>query len=179
MHYTHEDIEKKLKTKDMKKILLSLMLLLATTMTVNAQQIFTEVKKMAQESVDNPATNPMVKKISLFKLDALNYMAMKMREEMPDSTAELLDKEALSLHIFINNYTNALVANSQQPAAFQMKIIKGFMDASYSNPLFNDDDKEVVHAYFNDGTSMTRFSLDTDWRRAVLAAEEAMKRLKN
>lgn len=162
----------------MKKILMTLVLVLATTATVSAQEIFTEVKNMAQESIDNPATAPLVRQISQFKLDALNYMAMKMREAMPDSTAEFLDKEALSLHIFINNYTNALVANGQQPAAHQMKVIKAFMDASYSNPLFNDDDKEMVLAYFNDGNNMTRFSLDTDWRRAVLAAEEAMKRLK-
>ena len=162
----------------MKKVLMTLVLALAaSTATTHAQEIYTEVRKMAQESIDNPATTPQVRQISQFKLDALNYMAMKMREEMPDSTAEFLDKEALSLHIFINNYTNALVANGQQPAAHQMKIIKAFMDASYSNPLFNDDDREMVLAYFNDGNSMTRFSLDTDWRRAVLAAEEAMKRL--
>ncbi|MDE6011593.1 MAG: hypothetical protein K2G91_02510, partial [Prevotella sp.] len=59
-----------------------------------------------------------------------------------------------------------------------MKVIKAYMDASYSNPLFNDNDKEIVLAYFNDGNNLTRFSLDTDWRRAVLAAEEAMKKLK-
>lgn len=156
---------------------MTLVLVLASTAAISAQEIYTEVRNMAIASIDNPATNPQVRQISQFKLDALNYMAIKMREEMPDSAADFLDKEALSLHIFINNYTNALVANSQQPAAYQMKIIKAFMDASYSNPLFNDEDKDVVLAYFNDGKNMTRFSLDTDWRRAVLAAEEAMKQL--
>ncbi len=163
----------------MKKILLSLMLLAATTMTAGAQEIYTEVKRMAQTNADNSNADPLVRKINKFKVDALNYMAIKMREQMPDSTAELLDKEALSLHIFINNYTNALVANAQQPAAHVQRVIRVFMDASYSNPLFNDDDKEVVLSYFNDGNNMTRFSLDTDWRRAVLAAEEAMKKLNN
>jgi hypothetical protein len=44
--------------------------------------------------------------------------------------------------------------------------------------LFNDPDKDLVLVFFKDGDSMTRFSLDTDWRRAVLAAQEALKRLK-
>ncbi|MDE6688599.1 MAG: hypothetical protein K2J86_01700 [Prevotella sp.] len=162
----------------MKKIIMTLMLLLTAMSNIQAQEIYTEVKRMAQANVDNSNADPLIRQINKFKLDALNYMAMKMREEMPDSTAEFLDKEALSLHIFITNYTNSLVSNSQQPAAHQMKVIKAYMDASYSNPLFNDNDKEIVLAYFNDGNNLTRFSLDTDWRRAVLAAEEAMKKLK-
>ena len=97
---------------------------------------------------------------------------------MPDSTVELLDKEALSLNTFLTIYTNALVENSQQPAAFQVKVISAFMDASYGNPLFNDPDKELVLVFFKDGESMTRFSLDTDWRRAVLAVKEALSKLK-
>ena len=51
----------------------------------------------------------------------------------------------------------------------QIKVIKQFMDVSLSNPLFNDSDTEMVHAYVNDGNSLTRFSLDTDWRRASAA----------
>ena len=50
-----------------------------------------------------------------------------------------------------------------------MKMIKMFMDASYSNPLFNDKDTELVLSYYNSAQSMTRFSLDTDWRKAVAA----------
>ena len=161
----------------MKRIIIALIMALAATHTMQAQEIFTEIRNTAKATADNQQANPLVRKIATFKLDALNYMAMKMREEMPDSTAELLDKEALSLNIFITKYTNALVANSQQPAAFQTKIIKAFMDVSYSNPLFKDTDQDLVLVYFRDGDCLTRFSLDTDWRRAVLAADEAMKKL--
>ena len=150
----------------MKRIIIALIMALAAAHTMQAQEIFTEIRNTAKATADNQQANPLVRK-----------MAMKMREEMPDSTAELLDKEALSLNIFITKYTNALVANSQQPAAFQTKIIKAFMDASYSNPLFKDTDQDLVLVYFRDGDCLTRFSLDTDWRRAVLAADEAMKKL--
>lgn len=162
----------------MKKIIITTLLLLATVNTVFAQEIYTEVKKMAQEKVDDPNSAPIVKNINKFKVDALNYMAMKMREQMPDSSAALLDNMAISLHNFINNYTRDLVSCSQQPAAYQTKVISAYMDASYSNPLFNDSDEEVTLAYFIDGKSVTRFSLDTDWRRAILAAEAGMKKLK-
>ena len=100
-----------------------------------------------------------------------------MKEEFPDSSAELLDKEALSLNIFITNYTRSLIENRNMPVNYQKKVIKAYMDASYSNPLFNDTDKEMVLSYFRDGNSLTRFSLDTDWRRAVLAAKAALKQL--
>lgn len=161
----------------MKKTLLTLLLILTTATSVQAQEIYAEIRRSAQANIEDPTVEPLVRKFSLFKLDALNYMAIKMREQMPDSTAQLLDKEALSLNIFMTHYTNALVENSRQPAAFQVKVIRAFMDASYSNPLFNDPDKELVLAYFNDGNSLTRFSLDTDWRRAVLAAQAALKKL--
>ena len=162
----------------MKRLFIILFATFALATTSSAQEIFYEIKNSAEAIIANPSANPLVKKFSRFKVEALNYMAMKMREEMPDSTVELLDKEALSLNTFLTIYTNALVENSQQPAAFQLKVISAFMDASYGNPLFNDPDKDLVLVFFKDGESMTRFSLDTDWRRAVLAVKEALSKLK-
>jgi hypothetical protein len=137
--------------------------------SVSAQDIYYEVRRSAQENIDNPATNPIVKQFSLFKLEALNYMAIKMKEVMPDSTAEFLDHEALALNTFLTSYTASLMESKDEPAAYQVKVIKAYMDASYSNPLFNDKDTELVLSYYNSADSMTRFSLDTDWRRAVAA----------
>ena len=162
----------------MKRLFLLLSLAWIFTTNSSAQDIYYEIKHKAEADVSDPSVNPLIKQFSRFKVEALNYMAIKMKEEMPDSTADLLDKEALSLNTFLTIYTNALVENSQQPGAHQVKVISAFMDASYENPLFNDPDKELVLAFFKNGESLTRFSLDTDWRRAVLAANEAMKRLK-
>ena len=98
----------------------------------------------------------------MFKLEALNYMAIKMKEQFPDSTANLLDKEALSLNVFITNYTRSLVESRNMPANHQKKVIRAYMDASYSNPLFNDSDQERLGA---------------NRCRAVLAAKAALKQL--
>jgi hypothetical protein len=161
----------------MKKFLLSLLLFLSVSTTLSAQEIFTEIRRNAQAKVNDPTAELLVRKFSMFKLDALNYLAIKMKEEFPDSSATLLDKEALSLNVFITNYTRSLIESKNMPANHQKKIIRAYMDASYSNPLFNDKDTELVLSYFNDSKSITRFSLDTDWRRAVLAAKAALKNI--
>ena len=49
------------------------------------------------------------------------------------------------------------------------------MDVSFSNPLFDDPDKELTLGYYANGECLTRFSLDTDWRRAVAAIAMEMK----
>jgi len=161
----------------MKRFLLSAILILSIAPTLSAQEIYTEIRRTAQAKVNDSSADILVRRFSMFKLEALNYMAIKMKEEFPDSSADLLDKEALSLNIFITNYTRSLIENRNMPANYQKKVIKAYMDASFSNPLFNDADKEMVLSYFNDGSSLTRFSLDTDWRRAVLAAKAALKQL--
>jgi len=152
----------------MKQLILLLLLAVSTT-TMNAQQVYNELRQKAQSTVSNPQANSLVKQISQFKLDALNYMAIKMREEMPDSTVTFLDKQAMAMDNFVNFYVEKLIASMQQPNVEQVKMIKMFMDVSYSNPLFNDKDTDLVLSYYNRGDCLTRFSLDTDWRKAVAA----------
>ena len=132
----------------MKKVIL--LALLAITTSMQAQEAYNELRQKAKTTVADPKTNAVVKQISQFKLDALNYMAIKMQEVMPDSIEKLIE-------------------STKKPNVQQVKMIKMFMDASYSNPLFNDKDTELVLSYYNSAQSMTRFSLDTDWRKAVAA----------
>ena len=151
----------------MKKVILFALLAIATSM--QAQEAYNELRQKAKTTVNDPKTNAVVKQISQFKLDALNYMAIKMQEEMPDSSATFLDKQAIAMDNFVNFYVEKLIESTKLPNVQQVKMIKMFMDASYSNPLFNDEDTELVLSYYNSAQSMTRFSLDTDWRKAVAA----------
>ena len=151
----------------MKKVILFALLAIATSM--QAQEAYNELRQKAKTTVNDPKTNAVVKQISQFKLDALNYMAIKMQEEMPDSSATFLDKQAIAMDNFVNFYVEKLIESTKLPNVQQVKMIKMFMDASYSNPLFNDKDTELVLSYYNSAQSMTRFSLDTDWRKAVAA----------
>ena len=151
----------------MKKLILLALLAIATT--AQGQEAYNELRQKAKTTISNPNANAVVKQISQFKLDALNYMAMKMREVMPDSSATFLDKQVIAMDNFVNFYIEKLIESTKQPNVEQVKMIKMFMDASYSNPLFEDKDTELVLSYYNSADSMTRFSLDTDWRKAVAA----------
>ena len=151
----------------MKKWILFALLAIATT--AQGQEVYNELRQKAKATVNNPQANSVVKQISQFKLDALNYMAIKMREVMPDSSVNFLDKQAIAMDNFVNFYVEKLIESTKQPNVQQVKMIKMFMDASYSNPLFDDKDTELVLSYYNSADSMTRFSLDTDWRRAAAA----------
>jgi len=161
----------------MKKILFSLLALFIFNVNINAQDVYNAIRSKALLSASDPSGNPMLKKFNQFKVDALDYMAIKMKEQMPDSTATFLDKQAFAMNNFSNLYMQNIVDTQNQPANYQIYIIKIFMDASYSNPLFNDPDKELVLSYYSDGNSLTRFSLDTDWRRAIIAASMQLKKL--
>jgi len=50
---------------------------------MQAQEIYTEVMNMAKERVNDPAASDIVKEINQFKVNALTYMALTMREKMP------------------------------------------------------------------------------------------------
>lgn len=161
----------------MKKIILSLALALASFSGVRAQDVYNEIRKKAVEHINDPLANDLVKQVNIFKRDALDYMLIKMREQMPDSTVTFLDKQAYAMNNFVNFYIQKIIESSSLPQARQVQIIKLFMDASYSNPLFNDPDGELTLGYYANGDCLTRFSLDTDWRRAVVAVMTEIKKI--
>lgn len=160
----------------MKRLSLILLLALPAIFCANAQNVYTQIRQKASASVYDVATAPVVRQFSRFKLDALDYLGMKMKEKMPDSTVVYLDKQALALNHFMSLYTQTLLENRTQPAAYQVKLMKLFIDASVSNPLFNDTDKELVNSYVANADSPTRFSLDTDWQRAYIAVSMELKK---
>ena len=162
----------------MKRIITLLLLLLTLTTTVSAQEVFNELRRKAQATVADPRANDMMRQISQFKIDALDYLLIKMREQMPDSSLYFLDRQAYALNNFMSLYLQALLDCRNQRAAYQVKVIKLFMDASFSNPLFYDPDKELALTYFAEQKSLTRFSLDTDWRRAFIAVNSELKKNK-
>jgi hypothetical protein len=160
----------------MKKIIATLFIACSCWTNIQAQDVYYSIRNKAKESVESPETPMLMKKLNQFKIDALDYMVMKMREQMPDSSATYLDKQAYALNNFLLLYMRSVIDSQKLPKVQQVDIIKLFMDATYSNPLFNDQDKELVLAYFSDGSSFTRFSLDTNWQLAFIAVATEMKK---
>ncbi len=156
----------------MKKFLLVLMLFVG--MTVQAQEVFNELRQKNKTVVENPQSSAIARGISQFKLDALNYLAIKMQEEMPDSSVYFLDNQAISMNEYVTYYIQKLVQYNEMPKALQEEMTKMFMEASRNNPLFKDKDKEMVLSYYNNGESLIRFSLDTDWEKALAYIKKKM-----
>mgnify|MGYP003184320498 FL=1 len=155
----------------MKKLILSIVALLCMNVGSNAQSVYNEIRDKAKAEVENSDSNGLIRQINQFKLDALDYLMMKMREQMPDSTTAFLDRQAYAMNSFVNHFIKNILESNDKPEKQQIEMIKQFMDASYSNPLFNDTDTELTLSYYSNATSPTRFSLDTDWRKALVAIE--------
>lgn len=162
----------------MKNIIITFFFTAISCLNLNAQEVYNSIRSKALDTVNNPSTQDILKKIDMFQVDALDYLLLKMREEMPDSSTLYLDKQAYALSNFMNLYIRTIIEMQHEPKARTVQVVKLFMDASYSNPLFNDSDKELVYTYFNNQESLTRFSLDTDWQRAFIAASVELKRWK-
>lgn len=156
----------------MKKLLLSLTLLVAFTLTASSQEIYKEVRRIMQqeEAIKNDASKSLdARKIATFKWDAIYYIIMKAGES--DSfTSYQVGQQTDAMIDFVNRYVKRL---SEEKKKQQREIIKSrYKNASLTNSLFNDMDKDIIYGYVDNQNFITQFSLDTDW---VKALEEVKK----
>lgn len=158
----------------MKTFLLSL--LFATfTLGGSAQEIYKLVYQSAKSTLENPATPLTKAKIAQFKLSQLTYLYQKAFDTMPEVTDRFLDVQAYYLSEFLTLYQTDLVKSSKMSGEERAKRVMIFLDATVSNPLFNDKDEETIYAYIKEGTEITPFSLDTDWEKALAAVKAQLK----
>lgn len=154
----------------MKKIILTMALFAITTMTVQAQAVYKEILRMSKEVANDEKKDTELRKIAQFKVDELSYMAIKTRELMPDSSAAVLDHQALAMYEFINMYMDKLAIAKKKEKKELVKYY--FKQASTNNPRFQDTDLELTQAYYNNDGYLTQFSLDTDWQKALLEVKK-------
>ena len=164
----------------MKRKMMMVILMTIAVISANAQEVYKEVLRMAEEDLNNPKSTLEMKKIATFKIDELSYLAMKVREDIMNDTTDvaqmnesikLLNEQAVALYEFITIYLERL---GKTKRAKEREIVNArFKKITIENPLFNDMDKELVLSYFDNPKCITQFSLDTDWIKAV---EEAKKK---
>lgn len=154
----------------MKKIAFIAALLMSFTINLHAQDIYKAILKDAKSVVKDPTSNPILKKIAQFKVSDLQYIHDKAINSPHVVTTKFLDDQAYYMNKFIQTFIKEALVNTSLSKADKKKRILLFMDASGSNPLYNDDDKELVNAYVNDSKNQfTPFCLDTDWPKAYAA----------
>ena len=153
----------------MRRLFFSIALLFAVTFAT-AQQAYYDAINMARETAEDTSKSLEERKIARFKQIALEYFGEQSYKLTPDSSASVLDEQALALYQFINAFTYQLTVSNKKS---RQGVIDTFKQASLNNPRFNDPNKEYVLAYITNEGYLTKFSLDTDW---VLAYEEIKKR---
>lgn len=153
-------------SNNMKKIILSLLVLMASVASIQAQDFFKTVRDNATKVVNNPSSSDEEIQINQFKVTALNYLAMMVQKRGLKKDTYFYDSQAVNMTSFITDFqVNLEKARAISPAK-RMEIMKIYTDASKFNPLFKDTDKEKVNCYVDDKTTMTPFCLDTDWEKA-------------
>ncbi len=149
------------------------LLLCMTSISANGQEVYQEILRLSKKAVSDPSKSTQVKKINLFKVDELNYMAMKTKEVMPDSAVTVLDYQAFALYEFINLYMDKMGKTDKKKE--KTTILNIFKSASINNPRFFDMDKPLVLSYYNNDNYLTQFSLDTDWVKALAEVRRMLR----
>ena len=166
----------------MKRLFLFLIMALAMSGQAAAQDVANEIIKLSKAIVDDTKQDLQTRRIAYFKVNVINYMKMKVRDEVLRDTNDLkvfnenmkmLNEQSYAMYQFVNLFVKRLAESNKKEA--KEVVMTRFRNASINNPLFNDMDLDLVLSYYNNPEYLTRFSLDTDW---VKAFEEAKKKLR-
>lgn len=149
----------------MRRILIALIFCLGLVMQSNAQEVYKEIMKISRKALQDPTKSEEVKKIHVFKMDALNYLAMKCITETPDSSVTFIDRQAYAMYEFVNLYVKRIGQAKNKKE--KNETAEMFKEASLESPMFFDMDKSVVESYLNTERFITHFSLDTNWIKAL------------
>ena len=154
----------------MKKIFFVIAIALMMVGQAKAQEVANEIKRISKAVVDDPKQDVQVRRVAYFKVNAVDYMKMKIRDivagnpkdkEAINKNIKMVNEQAYAMYEFVNQLAEAKTPESKD------LVGKEFSAASLNNPLFNDTDLEVVQSYVNNDTYLTRFSLDTNWVKAL------------
>lgn len=160
--------------KNMKKLFLFLSLAMIMAGHAKAQDVANEIKRISKQVVDDQKQDLQTRRIAYFKVNAIDYMKMKIRDEVMRDTNDLktyneniklINEQAYAMYEYVNLFVKRLAA--AKTAEAKDIVVARFRTASINNPLFNDMDLELVQSYVNNDSYLTRFSLDTNWEKAL------------
>jgi len=165
----------KVTDNNMKKIILSLLVLMVSVASIQAQDLYKTVRDNATKVVNNPASSDEEIQINQFKVTALNYLSMMVQKRGLKKDTYFYDSQAVNMSSFVTDFqVNLEKARTISPAK-RLEIIKIYTDASKFNPMFKDTDKERANVYVDDKKTLTPFCLDTDWEKAYDQATTLVK----
>lgn len=158
----------------MKRLFFFLVLTLSIVGQAAAQDVANEIIKLSKAIVDDQKQDLQTRRIAYFKVNVVNYMKMKVRDEVLRDTNDvkgfndqikMLNEQSYAMYQFVNLFVKRLSESTKNEA--KEVVMMRFRNASINNPLFNDMDLDLVLSYYNNPEYLTRFSLDTDWVKAL------------
>ncbi|MEE1222082.1 MAG: hypothetical protein UHL07_00910 [Bacteroidaceae bacterium] len=159
----------------MKTRLIALALVALTGIgTATAQQIFQQVVDTNKLIIEDPQASGGSLSIAQFKYTAMQYLCTRaIKAGGGKADGAMLDRQAQAMNNFITGYITELTQAKESKK--QKQVMMRYWKASAHNPMFNDPDTETTRAFTTDPTSITPFSLDTDWVKADEARKEQEK----
>ncbi len=161
----------------MKKIITFALILVVGIGNLSAQELFKQVLNDATTVVNDPKSNDEQIQINQFKVTVLNYIVSQVEKQGTARDSYFYDSQAVNMVSFITDFNSNLIRAKSISEAKRLKLIETYRDASLKNPLFNDADKKKTFCYVNDPSTLTPFSLDTDWEKAYEIATKQVKEL--
>ncbi|MBP3773835.1 MAG: hypothetical protein ILA34_00605 [Bacteroidaceae bacterium] len=161
----------------MKKFLLVIGLVFGMGTVCEAQEIFNSMLEHNKKIAYDEKSNDVQAKVARFKYTALQYMRRKCFESEGDVTKKFMNDQAYYMDQFVMKFFESALLNTDLKPKEKKERIMLFIDASGSNPLFHDTDKELVNAYVENGKDFfTPFCLDTDWPKAYAAVMSKLEK---
>ncbi len=176
MHHSPSLPEEKQIIYFMIKFIVTLFFFSFLSFPVYAQDIYNALLNDAKKAAENPKSNPVSRKIAQFKRVGLEYIKEKAFKSDKEVTVKFLDDQAYYMNQFVSSFIRDALVNTSLSKSEKKKRILLFIDASGSNRLFNDPDREVADAYVTTEGQLTPFSLDTDWVKAYAAVQSVLEK---
>lgn len=148
---------------------------LGLTFTASAQDVLNEIVKTSQATASDTTQTMNVRKIAVFKYDALTYLRSKMLQPADvlknqnnlsalNETIRILNEQALAMNQYVTLYLKRLGEAKKKNQDIVTHIFK---QATRDHKYFNDVDTDVTLAYFDRYDYPIQFCLDCDWVKTL------------
>lgn len=139
-----------------------------------AQQVFQQVVDTNKLIIEDPQASGAALSIAQFKYTSMQYLCTRaIKAGGGQADGAMLDRQAQAMNNFITGYLTELTHARESKK--QKEVMMRYWKASAQHPMFNDPDTETTRAFTTDATSITPFSLDTNWEQADEARKETGK----
>lgn len=156
-----------------------LLFFMGCTLHISAQDIFNTILQDSKKVINDTTSNVLLAKIAQFKYTTLQYIKKKSFEGKEDVTKEFLDNQAYYMSEFLSTFFKSALLNTSLTKSEKKSRIMSFIDASGSNPLFEETETDIVNAYVESNESqLTPFSINTDWPKAYAAIRSVLDKEK-